>query len=59
MKKFKEFIEDETTPTVSTGDAIDLGEPRLLFKKHDRRSKWDPKKLFDKSHGRKKRTIKE
>ena len=59
MKTFKQFREDESAPTMSTGDAIDLGEPRKLFKKTDRRSKWDPKKLFDKSHGKKKRASEE
>ena len=59
MLTFKQFTENESAPTMSTGDAIDLGEPRKLFKKVDRRSKWDPKKLFDKAHGKKKRVVEE
>lgn len=59
MKTFKQFIEDNAAPTMSTGPAIDLGEPRRLFKKMDRRSKWDPKKLFDKANGKKKRVVEE
>ena len=59
MLTFKQFTENESAPTMSTGPAIDLGEPRKLFKKMDRRSKWDPKKLFDKAHGKKKRVVEE
>jgi hypothetical protein len=59
MKKFKEYIEDQATPTMATGDAIDLGEPRPLFKKQDRRSRWDPKKLFDKVNGKKRKRTEE
>ena len=57
MKTFKDFLEDAEAPTMSTGPAIDLGEPRHLFKKHDRRSRWDPKKLFDRAHGKRKRKV--
>lgn len=45
MKSFKEYIQDDA-PTMSTGSSIDLGEPKMLFKKKARRNN---KKLFNKN----------
>lgn len=50
MKTFKKFVED--SPTMGTGAGIDLGEPRHLFRKRDKRSKWDIDKLFRKANGK-------
>lgn len=51
MKTFKDFIEEET-PTVATGPAVDMGEPRMLFKKRDKRKKWDLDKMFKRANGK-------
>lgn len=55
MKTFKKFVEEITPttggdhhpPTMSTGPAIDLGEPPILFKKRRRKRLLNKKQKND------------
>lgn len=53
MKSFRDFLEEES-PTTSTGPGIDMAPTagsRRLYKKLDRRSRYDVNKMYERSLG--------
>ena len=54
MKSFKEYLMDENAPTTATGSGIDLAPTaggRRMFRKLDRRSRFDVEKMYKRSLG--------
>lgn len=51
IKSFRQLYSEDGAPTNSTGAPVDQGNPKPLYKKLDRRSKWHVENLYKKCKG--------